>query len=140
MLTANRVHRLLEAMTSPAHHVWGGPHAADVAPPWRAATSDQGLSLEFDLPGVKPEHVSVETEGRELTISIKSPASEPVTGSRQLVREIQPRDGTLKFTLPFAIQADLIDVSLTNGVLQVSVRKPASAQRQSIPVQGAAQG
>ena len=93
--------------------------------------SDAGAELKgvAELPGVKEKDVSVELPGDALTIKgEKKAAEERKDGGYYLAER---RYGTFLRTLrlPFAAEADQVRATFKNGVLAVTVPKPAELQR-----------
>lgn len=141
MLTANRIQRLLDAVSAPALEAFSLANlvASPLGNSLRTAVSDQGVLLEFDLPGRKLEDFQIHAEGQRLSVEIRPAPQAENSGGQFRIRERDADSGAAQFHLPFPIQTDLTDVVYANGVLQISVRKPAEAQRRSIAVRSAEQ-
>ena len=91
--------------------------------------------LAVALPGVRREDLEVELEGDTLRISGRRPAFEregfrPVRG--RLAAGLFERS----FLVPEGIAADHVEADLQQGLLRVTLRKPAP-ERRTIPVRGA---
>lgn len=94
------------------------------------------IVLKAELPGVKPEDVSVTVENNMLTVS----------GERRFEKEekkenyhrIESSYGSFSrsFALPDTVDASSIDASLDNGILSLRIAKRAEAQPRKIQVKG----
>ncbi len=94
---------------------------------------EDALVVVADMPGVGPEAVDVDLTGNELTISgrVDDPAIEGHTLSSW---EYEVGDYRRRFRLSGGIDADKIDASIKNGVLQVLLPKSKEAPPQKITV------
>lgn len=94
---------------------------------------EDAIVVLADMPGVGPEAVEVDLTGNELTISgrVADPALEGHTLSSW---EYQVGDYRRRFRLSGGIDADKIDATIKNGVLQVVLPKSKEAQPQKITV------
>jgi HSP20 family protein len=84
-----------------------------------------------DLPGVKPEDVSIELEQQVLTVSgTRVPFS---TGDPKYTE--RPYGSFVRtFTLPKGVESDKIVADYQDGVLRVHVPKPAEAKPKKIAI------
>jgi HSP20 family protein len=85
----------------------------------------------LDLPGVKPEDVSIELEQQVLTVSGARVSVSPGE-SKHLERPYGSFVRTL--TLPKGIEPDKIVADYRDGVLEVRVPKPAEVKPKKIPI------
>jgi HSP20 family protein len=94
---------------------------------------EDAIVVVADMPGVGPEAVDVDLTGNELTISgrVADPAIEGHTLSAW---EYEVGDYRRKFRLSGGIDADKIEATVKNGVLQVVLPKSKEAQPQKITV------
>jgi HSP20 family protein len=101
------------------------------APPVDVQESDDAYVVEADLPGVRPDDVTVDLQGHELHITGEYGAGEH-DGERQ-----GRRSGRFDYrvTLPSEVRNDACSADLDNGVLRLRLPKAASGMRQRIPVQ-----
>jgi HSP20 family protein len=91
-----------------------------------------------ELPGMKPEDISLELESNVLTIS----------GEKRDMKEEGQEDGayhlverrwgrfTRSFVLPREVESEKIDASYEDGVLTITIPKSESARRRRIEVHG----
>lgn len=100
----------------------------------------QRYVLHADLPGVKPEDVSVELDEDVLTISGKRETARESKENGVHRRERASGSFTRRLSLPAGVDPDSIEASFEHGVLEVKIPKPAEPQprRVQIHVGGAA--
>jgi HSP20 family protein len=101
-------------------------------------TEGEDLVVSAAVPGVSPEDVTVELEGRRLSITAERRAREAAEGDRYLVRGLAGGTFRREFTLPEGTTADQLSAEVADGLLTVRVAgavKPAP-QPQRIPVNG----
>jgi HSP20 family protein len=94
---------------------------------------EKGWTITARLPGVAPEEVAVELEGRELCIRARSEAEVNAdlgvgaTGS-------QRRSFDYRVTLPTDFDPEQVDATMDHGLLTVRAPRSAGAQRRQIAV------
>jgi HSP20 family protein len=94
--------------------------------------TDEEYVLLFDLPGVKPEDVSIEVHDQKLTVAgTRVPSVEPGT-AQQLERPFG--SFTRNLTLPNGVDSDAITADYAHGVLTLKVPKPAAAKPKKISI------
>ena len=106
--------------------------------------SDDRFDLLVDLPGVDPQKVELTLDNGVLTISIpKRPESTPRPveravgeGRREVRVRLERGAGKFyrRFILPETVDAEQIQASGRNGVLEIQIRKQAKAQPRRINV------
>ena len=108
-----------------------GKSVTGFTPPLDVRESADEYWLMFDLPGVKPEDVSIELNDQVLTVSGTRVPTE--TGeTHQLERAFGSFVRTL--SLPKGIDSDAITADYTHGVLTLKVPKPANAKPKKISI------
>jgi HSP20 family protein len=118
-----------------------------MSPPVRIQEADDGYIVEAHLPGIPPDDVSVELEGKELRIvgGFAEPGQDgEATQDGEAAADGTPqprviRAGRFEYrvTLPAEVDSGASSAELDNGVLRLRLPKAASATRQRIPVQTA---
>jgi len=89
--------------------------------------------LLFDLPGVKPEDVSIEVNDQMLTVSgTRVPSAEPGGKAQQIERPFGSFVRNL--TLPKGVDSEAITADYAHGVLALKVPKPATAKPKKISI------
>ncbi|HXT46292.1 MAG TPA: Hsp20/alpha crystallin family protein [Pseudonocardiaceae bacterium] len=103
------------------------------SPPVDIQETDDEYMVEADLPGVQPDDVTIDLEGRELRILGQYGGAEEGEGEQQRVR----RSGRFDYrvTLPGEVKSESCSANLEHGVLRLRLPKASSGARQRIPVQ-----
>jgi HSP20 family protein len=109
----------------------GGP---TYVPPTDIYETDHEIYVAADMPGVNADGVTVELEGRTLTIT-GTPAAQTPEGGEALRTEYRPGGYTRAFTVSDAIERDKIRASMRDGVLTLVLPKAAPAKTKRIQVQ-----
>lgn len=84
-----------------------------------------------DLPGAKPDSISIEFEKGTLTLTATVPAR---PGTRPLVQEYAIGDFHRVFRIADSVDADAIDADYNHGVLTITLPKAAEAKARKIEV------
>jgi HSP20 family protein len=97
---------------------------------------DNAIVVKAELPGMKKEDVQVEIEGEDLIIRGESKAESEVKDEDYYRSERSFGSFYRRMPLPAGVTAEQIHASLTDGVLEVRVPKPAEAKAEAkkIPV------
>lgn len=110
---------------------WPAVRYGDIwSPPVEIQETDDAYLLDVELPGVKRKNVDVEIVGHELIITGEVQQKERVG----VVRRSTRRSGRFAYhvTLPEPVDADQIEASLSDGVLEVRVPKSERSQRRKV--------
>jgi len=94
---------------------------------------EDAMIVVADMPGVGPEAVDVDLTGNELTISGRV-ADPTIEGHTLSSWEYEVGDYRRRFRLSGGIDADKIDATIKNGILQVVLPKSQEARPQKITV------
>ncbi len=94
--------------------------------------TDDAYVVEIELPGVKRDDVTVEVSGRRLSVTGERKERERVGILRRRTRTV----GQFHYevVLPGDVEDDGVSASMDEGVLTVTVPKPASQRPRRIPV------
>jgi HSP20 family protein len=91
------------------------------------------LILQTNLPGVKPEDVSITVVGNTLTIK-GSLQQEEIEGASYLRRERRNASFTRSISLPVAVDAEHGEAKFHNGVLTLKLPKAEAVRPKTIKV------
>jgi HSP20 family molecular chaperone IbpA len=94
---------------------------------------EDAIVVLADMPGVGPDAVDVDLEGDELTIRGRVDEGS-IEGHELTYAEYESGDFERRFRVYGRIDADKIDATIKNGVLQVILPKSKEAQPQKITV------
>ncbi|MEU5156845.1 Hsp20/alpha crystallin family protein [Glycomyces sp. NPDC021274] len=103
-------------------------------------TEGEDLVVTAAVPGVSPEDVTVELEGRRLSITAERREREVAEGDRYLVRGLAGGTFRREFQLREGVTADQLSAEVADGILtiRVSGAVKSAPQAQRIPIKGVA--
>ncbi|GAA1671032.1 Hsp20/alpha crystallin family protein [Glycomyces endophyticus] len=102
-------------------------------------TEGEDLVVRAAVPGVGAEDVTVELDGRRLSVTAERKARESAEGDRYLVRGLAAGSFRREFTLPEGTAAEQLSAEVADGILTVRVAGAVKPAREAvrIPVTGA---
>jgi HSP20 family protein len=130
-----RINRLFNEALAPWDWQLRDSAAASWSPVVDVFEQPESLRIVAELPGVKPEQVTLSVEGNVLTLSgTKEQEAEEKT---ERVHRYERVYGTFErtFTLPSSIDAGNIKASYEHGVLTVTLPKVEKAKPRQIQVE-----
>lgn len=134
--SGNRVSNIFGDVESVFDHLFATANSAaeTYRPVWDVIESGDSFTVSLELPGMKPEDVSVEFEGGVLTISGEKSVDR--TDDKSTYHRSERTTGKFSRTLEFStpIESDGIEASFNNGLLEVVVPKSEKAQPRKITV------
>ena len=95
---------------------------------------DDTYVLRADVPGIKPEEVTIEVDDDVLTVSAKHEESEEEKKDNFVRRERHYGSFSRSITLPKGVGADDIEATCKDGVLEVSFPKPKEEERKPVTI------
>ena len=104
------------------------------SPPLEVDETEDAYLIEADVPGVRPEDLSVDVQGNEVRIA----GSVEEGTSRRSPRRTGQFD--YRVTLPGGANADAAEAELDHGVVKLRLPKAEAAMRHRVPVRSASQG
>jgi HSP20 family protein len=118
----------------PGQRYQGGASTATWAPAVDICERKDAYLVTAELPGVKPGDVEITFEDGLLTIQGERHATSYAAGDK--AHRVERRYGAFRrsITLPSHVEADKIEASAQDGVLQVLVPKAEEAQAKHITV------
>jgi HSP20 family protein len=117
---------------------WPTFRAPDLTPSMDMVESDKEIEITAELPGLEEKDVQVNVADNVLTINGEKKAGkdEKDKNFRLVERSYGSFSRTLE--LPAGTDPDAVKASISNGVLKVTVPKPAPAQVKKVEVKTAA--
>lgn len=106
------------------------PQAGQLGLPVEVADSGTELKVVAELPGVDEKDVSVELQGDTLTIKGEKKAEQEHKDDGYYLAERRYGAFTRTLRLPHAVEPDQVQAAFKNGVLTVTLPKPAELQQQ----------
>jgi HSP20 family protein len=108
-----------------------------VFPPVNVLQDAEGnYVVRFEVPGVAPEDISIESQGRTLTLSGKREASADPKASFHR-RERGTGQFSRSFQFPTGLALDQAEASYKQGMLTIRIPKRAEAKPRQIAIQAA---
>ncbi len=92
------------------------------------------IVVQTNLPGVKPEEVSVTVVGNTLNIKGASQQQEEFQGASYMRRERRATSFTRSVSLPVAVDAEHGEAKFQNGVLTLTLPKAEAVRPKTIKV------
>ncbi len=111
---------------------------ADLTPRMDIAETDKEIEISAELPGLEEKDVQVHVADNVLTIKGEKKAEKEQKDKNYHMVERSYGSFYRTLNLPAGINADAIKANLANGVLKVTVPKPAAAQAKKVEVKTAA--
>jgi HSP20 family protein len=111
--------RLRIASSYPALNIW---------------TSDDGQFLSAEMPGVRVEDIDISVNGNALTISGQRSLDEVPEGAHFHRRERGYGEFSRTIQLPYAVDADEVEASFKDGVLNITLPKAEAEKPKQIAI------
>jgi HSP20 family protein len=113
-----------------------GPSGRGVFPPVNVFADRDGYLIKLEVPGIAPEDVSIEAEGRTLTVSGKRQEIAPTEGSFH-----RRERGAGQFSRSLQVPSDLdltrAEASCKHGILTIRIPKKEEAKPRQITIKAA---
>jgi len=107
-----------------------GSYRSRVFPPINVYDSDEGYRIRAELPGIDPDSLDITVTRNEVVLKGERPRPERPEGSRSHRRERTYGKFSRAFGMPDNIDADAVEASYANGVLELLLpRIPDAAPR-----------
>jgi HSP20 family protein len=114
--------RIRQAPAYPALNVW---------------TSDEGLNVTAEVPGVSPEEIEISVVGDTLTLSGTRKPEELDENARYHRQERGYGAFTRSLQLPFPVDVNKVEATFRNGVLMVAMPRSEEDKPRKITVKSA---
>ncbi|MFI5363440.1 MAG: Hsp20/alpha crystallin family protein [Elusimicrobiota bacterium] len=96
--------------------------------------TEKELIIDLSLPGVKKEDVKVEVKDGVLTVAGEKKCEKEEKGKNWLRRESSYGSFMRSFTLPEGLHTEDVKASCKDGVLTLTMRKPAEIKRRGVSI------
>lgn len=111
---------------------WGGSNEARL--PLDVTSSEDAVTIEAALPGIRPEDVEITVHQDNLTIGVREQAEHETREGERVYRELRRSSGTRTLTLPTGMDTDNAVATFDNGMLRLSIPRAEAAKPRQIPV------
>jgi HSP20 family protein len=116
----------------------GWQPAGTVGLPVEVYEEENELKVVAELPGVEEKDVAIELAGNVLTIKGEKKVEQERNEEGYHLAERRYGTFSRSLQLPYEVEAGKVEASFTNGVLTVTIPKPAEQQPKRIEVKKAA--
>jgi HSP20 family protein len=113
---------------------WQDGHERAWTPAIDVVREDDHLVLRADLPGIKPEEVSIEVEDDILRVSGEHRESKEEKDKRYVRRERRYGSFSRSMALPVGVDAKKIRAKTHDGVVEVTIPLPEEAKKESVRI------
>jgi len=96
--------------------------------------TEDGYTVEAELPGYDEKNVEVHVEGRTLTLESKKEEENKKDEGRYVIRERRSASFSRSFSLPEDADLETISASFKNGVLELAIKKREEAKRRVVKI------
>ena len=110
------------------------PLASDRVPAIDVKESENGYSLEAELPGVTDKDIELKLEGNMLTLSTKKEEKKEEKKDHYLLKERKSYSFTRSFVVPEDVDAEKINAEFKNGLLTLSFPKSEKAKPKMLEI------
>jgi HSP20 family protein len=131
------IDRLFEDFARGAYD-WPNYPTRELTPRTDVVESDKAIEITAELPGLEEKDVEVNFADGVLTISGEKAEKEEEDIKNYRLFERSYGSFSRSLHLPDGIDADAITASISNGLLKVTVPKPAPAEAKKVTIKSAA--
>lgn len=109
-------------------------HASGFVPPIELSEHNDAYKVRLQVPGLKPEDITIETTGNTLYIEGESQREKSTEG--ETIHRSEFRYGAFRRAVEFGstIDADKIDARYKDGILTLTLPKQESAKKKTIAI------
>jgi len=94
-------------------------------PPINIWASEQSIVVVAEVPGIDPSDIDLQIFNQTMTLKTKREVDEPADGQTFHRRERGHGQFTRSIELPYAIDAEKVNASFTNGMLRIEFTRAA---------------
>ena len=126
------MNRALSGRRGGVRRGWRGARTYPLMNVW---SSEEGLIIDAELPGVKPEEVDISVVGDELTLQGKVSTEAAREGETVHRRERPAGEFVRTLQLPFRANAEGVKAAYRNGILRITVPKSEEEKPKKIKIE-----
>ena len=108
--------------------------------PLDVSTSDDSLTIEAALPGIKPEDVDITVENGTVRISGKTADERTAEEGSYVLQEIRRGNFSRTVTLPTGLEPDKATASFEHGILRLEFPKAEQVKPRQIKISAVTDG
>mgnify|MGYP001556132637 CR=1 FL=1 len=107
---------------------------ADVRLPLDVSSSEDAVTFEAALAGMRPEYVEITVVQNKVTIAVKEQEEHEEAQGQRVFREVRRSSGSRTLRLPMGMDTENAAASFENGMLRLSIPRAEEAKPRQIPV------
>ena len=130
----SRFDRVFDDFFYPVHREDGEPVLMNWKPSVDIYDNDDNFVIKAELPGVDKKDISVDVDGRFLTLKGERSSENEVKEEKYHRRERAYGRFERVFTLPMEVDPDKIKADYEDGVLKIDIPKPEKQKPKQITV------
>jgi HSP20 family protein len=130
--------RLFEDDFRPARWLSGGFEGPGL--PLDVTTSNDALTIEAALPGIRPEDVDITVENGTVTISGKTADERTAEEGSYVLQEIRRGNFSRTVTLPNGLEPDKATATFEHGILRLAIPKAEQVKPRQIKISAVSDG
>jgi HSP20 family protein len=111
---------------------WG--NVAETRLPLDVTSTEDAITIEAAMPGVRPEDVEITVHQDTLTIGVKEQAERETHEGERVYREVRRSSGSRTLTLPSGLDLDRAAARFENGMLRLEIPRAEQAKPRQISV------
>jgi HSP20 family protein len=108
--------------------------------PLDVTTSDDALTIEAALPGIRPEDVDITVENGTVRISGKTADERKAEEGSYVVQEIRRGSFSRTVTLPNGLEPDKATATFEHGILRLEIPKAEQVKPRQIKISAVSEG
>jgi HSP20 family protein len=130
------IEKLFDAFSRGFHlpETLGQSNGFDFAPDMDIKENDKQVALSLELPGVEEKDIDVSASGQVISVSGEKKSESEAKTSDMHRSERSYGSFFRSLSLPFNINGDKVRAKLTNGVLTVTIPKPAEVIEKTMKI------
>lgn len=117
---------------------WAG--SAETRLPLDIMSSEDAVTIEAALPGVKPEDVEITVHQDNLTIGVRQTETDEGGEGARVYREVRRSSGSRTLTLPSGLDVDNARATFENGMLHLEIPRAEAAKPRQIAISNITDG
>ena len=108
--------------------------------PLDVRSSEDAITIEAALPGVRTEDVEITVHQDTLTIAVREAAERESSEGERVYREVRRSRGSRTLTLPSGLDVDAANASFENGLLVLTIPRAEQAKPRQISITPVTEG
>ena len=102
--------------------------------PLDVSSSEDAITIEAALPGVRQEDIEITVHQDTLTIGVRESEESERTEGQRVYREVRRSRGSRTLTLPSGLDLDKASASFENGMLRLHIPRAEQAKPRQISI------